>query len=70
MPTRGGGESEEDYEACIDILHSIMQRYGTSHTIIVGGDLNVDLTVTQNATHRRERAINTLLQEHQLAWKT
>ena len=36
--------STKHYEDCLAQVHEILQKYGTSHHVIVGGDFNEDIS--------------------------
>ena len=40
LPTRGNGYSRDDYQAVLDELSEIIQKYTDSHTIILEGYMN------------------------------
>ena len=44
MPTGGGNEKTLKYQDTIDMIYELIQKYQPSHYIIIGGDLNEDLT--------------------------
>ncbi|CAG2222940.1 unnamed protein product [Mytilus edulis] len=52
MPTQGCHDLDE-FKECIDQLFEIMQKYTRSHDILIGGDLNEDLT-KNNKNQRTE----------------
>ena len=53
MPCRGVKENIEDFEDCLAQLYEILQKYGNTHYIILGGDFNDDL-YDQKSTRRQQ----------------
>ncbi|VDI70032.1 Hypothetical predicted protein [Mytilus galloprovincialis] len=49
MPTRET-ESQYEYEDCLDIIHSIIEKYQSTH-LVVCGDLNGTLATSRNNKH-------------------
>ena len=54
----------EDYEDCLAQVHEILQKYGTSHHVIVGGDFNEDISSRKDT--RRECSLNQIISENRL----
>ena len=40
IPARGSSEDEEGFGECLDMLHDVILKYNSSHTVIIGGDFN------------------------------
>ncbi|VDI33509.1 Hypothetical predicted protein [Mytilus galloprovincialis] len=43
LPTKSSNDSYDIFLDCLDQIYEIVQKYGGTHEIIVGGDLNEDL---------------------------
>ena len=50
LQTKGGAGILMDYQDCLDQLYEIFQKYQTTHHIVIGGDLNVDLSITEKTS--------------------
>ena len=50
MPTNKS-DSEFSYRECLDAIHDIIQRFESSHTILLCGNLNGTLLQTRNNKH-------------------
>ncbi|CAG2226103.1 unnamed protein product [Mytilus edulis] len=50
MPTREP-DSQYEYGDCLDIIHSIIEKYQSTHQVIVCGDLNGTLATSRNNKH-------------------
>ena len=64
LPARVSTEDEEGFGECLDMLHEIILKYNSSHTVIIGGDFN-------SSTHRgsglrRDRLFMEFVIEHRL----
>ena len=57
LPTKGGTDSVMDYQDCLDQLYEIFQKYQTTHHIVIGGDLNEDLSSVGKPSKRIEYLI-------------
>ncbi|KAH3820468.1 hypothetical protein DPMN_122214 [Dreissena polymorpha] len=44
MPSRNTHQSEIEFQECTDQLREIIVKYSSSHEIIIGGDINTDLS--------------------------
>ena len=44
LPVRGYSDSIDEFAECIDILQEICLKYQSTHEMVIGGDLNEDLT--------------------------
>jgi len=53
MPCKGAPNNINDFQECVDILFEIVQTFGTSHTIIFGGDFNENLLTISNSTRSK-----------------
>ena len=65
MPCKGLKANLEDYDDCLAQVHEILQKYGKTHYIIVGGDFNEDIT-SQKIT-KRQSSLNQLINENRLS---
>ncbi|VDI13436.1 Hypothetical predicted protein [Mytilus galloprovincialis] len=50
MPTRET-DSQYEYGVCLDIIHSIIEKYQSTHQVVVCGDLNGTLATSRNNKH-------------------
>lgn len=65
MPCRGLRDNIDDFEDCVTQLQEVITKYSDSHSIILGGDFNEDLTVTANT--RRKASLERLLSDNNLS---
>ena len=69
MPCKGLKDNLEDSDDCLAQVHEILQKYGKTHYIIVGGgggrDFNEDIT-SQKVT-KRQSSLNQLINENRLS---
>ncbi|CAC5380666.1 unnamed protein product [Mytilus coruscus] len=61
---RSSNNSTAEFQEWIDILYEIIQSFGLTHTIIIGGDLNENLLVTSN--NKRGKYISEFINESKL----
>ena len=57
MPCRGLSDNVKDYVDCLDQLYEIVEKYSSSHIVILGGDMNEDLVLreqTARANHLKK----------------
>lgn len=66
MPTGGGNEKTLEYQDTIDMIYELIQKYQPSHYIILGGDLNEDLT--NNVQDKRKQYLIEFIDECNLKW--
>ena len=52
LPTKGYKDSTQTFKENIDCLYEIIQKYHASHEVIIGGDLNEDLSNEKNQSDR------------------
>ena len=52
LPTRGYKDSQDRFQEAVDQLYEIVQKFHISHSIIIGGDLNVDLSKADTRDQR------------------
>ena len=57
FPTKSSSDSYESFCDCLDQLHEIIMKYGSSHDIIIGGDLNEDIYNDENKSGRKKRLL-------------
>ncbi|CAG2253597.1 DHRS11 [Mytilus edulis] len=62
LPTKSSNDSYDIFLDCLDQIYEIVQKYGGTHEIIVGGDLNEDLYNPSNNS-RRKHKLNDLMVE-------
>lgn len=60
MPSRNTHQSEIEFQECTDQLREIIVKYSVSHEIIIGGDMNTDLS-TQAPMLGRTAYLNELI---------
>ncbi|VDI24965.1 Hypothetical predicted protein [Mytilus galloprovincialis] len=65
LPTRGNGYSRDDYQAILDELSEIIQKYNDSYTIILGGDMNASFH--RNSSNTRDIDFKLFANEHNLS---
>ena len=64
MPCRGLTDNLEDFNDCLDQLNEIIQKYSSTHIVIIGGDWNEDIyTETQS---KRKQNMKDFLSENDL----
>lgn len=56
LPTKGNSNSTDELCECLDQMYEIVQKYNSTHDILIGGDLNEEIFRADN-TSRRVRAI-------------
>ena len=44
MPTSGGSVKTIEYHKKVDLLNELLQRYQNTHYIVIGGDINEDMS--------------------------
>ena len=64
MPSRGCPDSDIQFQSTLDEVHEILEKYGHTHKILLGGDFNASLHRTQLL--RRDQLLQTFLTEHNL----
>ena len=47
MPSRGCPDSDIQFQSTLDEVHEILEKYGHTHKILLGGDFNASLHRTQ-----------------------
>ena len=67
LPTRGYKDSQDRFQDAVDQLFEIVQKYHGSHSIIIGGDLNVDMSKA-NTQDQRFMYIQNFIRECRLAY--
>ena len=55
MPTSGGSEKTIEYHETVDLLNELLQRYQNTYYIVIGGDINEDLS--SKAVNSRKKSI-------------
>ena len=65
MPCRGLKDNIEDFEDCLLQLQEIVTKYSNTHSIILGGDFNEDLSNPDNP--RRKRSLEQFLSDNKLS---
>lgn len=61
-------DSEYSYRECLDVVHDIIQRYESSHSVLLCGDLNGSLLQTRNNKH--DNILKDFVKNHQLSHGT
>ena len=64
MPTSGGREKTIEYHETIDLLNEMLQRHHNTHYIVIGGDINEDLT--SKTVNSRKKYILDFIDENNL----
>ena len=63
LPTGTTQDKSIEYQEAIDRICSVIQQHGKGRVVVVGGDLNVDLT---KEVHRNKKHVLNLMEEHSL----
>ena len=63
LPTGTTQDKNIEYQEAIDRICSVIQQHGKGRVVVVGGDLNVDLT---KKVHRNKKHVLNLVEEHNL----
>ena len=61
LPTKADNDKYDEYSECIDQLFELIQKYDTTHDVIIGGDFNEDISKTNNS--RRARKLKKFIEE-------
>ena len=64
MPCRGLTDNLEDFNDCLDQLNEIIQKYSSTHIVIIGGDSNEDMYT--EAQSKRKQNMKDFLSENDL----
>ena len=64
MPCRGVTDNYTEFKDTLDQLSVILSQYAPTHQIIIGGDLNEDITQTANGA--RPQYLREFMKEHEL----
>jgi exonuclease III len=48
LPAKGSNTHITEFQECIDELYELFQKYGNTHNIVIGGDINEDLNKAAN----------------------
>ena len=64
LPTRGSSDCDITFQAALDEVHEIMEKFVSSHKILTG-DFNTSLHRQENC--RRDRMLKSFLEEHGLS---
>ena len=67
FPTSSGKECKMEFQDIIDQLHEIYQKYHETHEIIIGGDLNEDLS-NQNCSSKIREYLRNFISECNLKY--
>ena len=67
LPTKGCHDLDT-FKDCVDQLHVIVQKYNQTHDILIGGDINEDLS--KNQTDNRSRYLYKFITECHLEFTT
>ena len=66
MPCRGIKDNIEDYEDCLAQVHGILQKFRTTHYIIIGGGGDFNMDITYHKSSRRKNSLNQVISENEL----
>ena len=64
MPAKGSPDCDMQFQSTLDEIHEILEKYGQTHKIILGGDFNAHLHRTPPLG--RDLVLQTFLAEHNL----
>lgn len=64
MPCRGLKDNFDDFEDCLSQLQEIVTKYSDTHSIILGGDFNEDLSHSNSS--RRKNSLEQFLTDNKL----
>ena len=62
LPTRGSADCDIAFQATLDEVHEIMEKFVSSHKILLTGDFNASLHRQENC--RRDRMLKSFVEEH------
>ena len=65
LPSRGTADCDIAFQAALDKIHEIIEKYTPSHKILLGGDVNS--SVHRQESCRRDRLLIFFLEEHGLS---
>ena len=65
LPTRGSADCDIAFQATLDEVHEIMEKFVSSHKILLTGDFNASLHRQENC--RRDRMLKSFVEEHGLS---
>ena len=65
LPSRGTADCDIAFQAALDEIHEIIEKYTPSHKILLGGDFNS--SVHRQKSCRRDRLLISFLEEHGLS---
>ena len=65
MPCRGLRDNIDDFEDCLSQLQEIVAKYSNTHSIVLGGDFNEDLSIVNNP--RRKKSLEQFLTDNKLS---
>ncbi|MCG7868271.1 MAG: reverse transcriptase family protein, partial [Candidatus Thiodiazotropha taylori] len=68
MPCKGLKDNTEEFADCLDQLNEIIQKYVSTHKIVIGGDFNEDLSALGDS--ERKSGLKKLIEEGRLATET
>jgi len=68
MPTSGDSKRTLEYQDTIDQIYEILQKYHSSHLIVIGGDLNEDLST--KPVNKRKGYLLDFINENNLHYTT
>ena len=63
MPCKGITDNYTEFTDTLDQLSVILSKYAPTHQIIIGGDLNEDITLTANGA--RAQYLREFIEEHE-----
>jgi exonuclease III len=69
LPTKSNNDQFDTYSDCFDQLYEIVQKYSTTHEMIIAGDFNEDLS-TKISNSRRAVKLRAFMEERNLATNT
>ncbi|WAR06081.1 POLR-like protein [Mya arenaria] len=68
MPSRGSKKSDLEYAETIEYLYDICEKYKSTHEILIGGDMNVDLSKNECKSDKRTLLIKSFIEQYSLCF--
>ncbi|MEW8547288.1 MAG: reverse transcriptase family protein, partial [Candidatus Thiodiazotropha sp.] len=65
LPARGSADCDIAFQATLDEIHEIFEKFASSHKVLLGGDFNSSLHRQESCG--RDRMLKTFLEEHGLS---
>ncbi|WAR14005.1 POLR-like protein [Mya arenaria] len=68
MPSRGSKKSDLEYAETLEYLYDICEKYKSTHEILIGGDMNVDLSKNECKSDKRTLLIKSFIEQYSLCF--